>query len=719
MDARTGRQYLSRVPATAAAPPRIPAAAPPLSLGLRTTLAEVARTVVPHAFDDPARGARLVARIEVEIAALHPRKRRELLGGTELFGSWLGALIVLQAPKAFRLQTRQAQARILERWLRSPIGPLRSLANSLRRLVLFLEYTSPEAALEVRYLGPYHTRGPAVPWEGALTGTPSDDEPVARAPMPTAAHLPSAVRAPVEPIELPPVLPRAGTGARPAEPDRLRAGVIVIGSGAGGAVAAARLAEAGHDVLIVEAGALWTGADLTEDEHAMHSRLYAERGQRATDDAALGMLQGVSVGGGTTVNWMIMLRTPDWVLDEWAAYNGAEGMRPADLAPVFSRIEEELHARPVPADAHSANNRIILDGARALGWSAFGGRINAKGCVRTGFCGYGCRYGAKQGGLQTYLPRALGAGARLLAHTTALRIDVVERGGSFPLKRVTLRHAPPGEASRELVAEAPIVIVAGGAVETPVLLQRSGLGGGGVGRFLRVHPVSAIVGRYDREIHGASGLPLTAVCDEFIRGDGGYGSIVECPPFHPGLAATLLQEFGAPHRARMLDFPNLGSLIVIVRDGAERGHSDGEVRARNDGSVSIRYRLNPRDAKQLEHGLVAAARLHFAAGAREIASMHSRPVVLRSPDGLDLLRGLPLGPNQVTLGSAHVNGACRLGADRRTAGTDPHGEVYFAPGVFVADGSLLPTALGVNPQETIMALASVVADRIAQRRRPG
>lgn len=695
MDETRLRRYLSRVSETAVTAQ--------LSLALRTTLTAVTRTVVPHAFADPARGARLVGRIEAEIALLPPRKRRDLSNGLALLGSWLGALLVLQAPKAFRLQTPEAQARILDAWLHSRVGLLRSVANAIRRVVLFIEYTSAAAQREVKYLGPYHARGPAVPWEGALAGEPTDDDPIARAPMPTTAHLP------------PPLAAAVST----SPPDRLKAGVIVIGSGAGGAVAAARLAEAGHDVLIVEAGPLLSGGAFEETEFDMFARLYAERGQRATDDAGLSMLQGASVGGGTTVNWMIMLRTPDWVLDEWADYNGTEGMRPADLAPVFARLEDELHARTVPDDAHSPNNRIILDGARTLGWSAFAGRINARDCVRTGFCGYGCRSGAKQGGLQTYLPRAIAAEARLLAHTKALSIEVVERGGSFPLKRVTLRHSPPGEPPRELVAEAPVVIVAAGAVETPALLQRSQMGGGGVGRFLRVHPVTAMLGLYDREIQSSSGIPLTAVCDQFIRGDGGYGSAIECPPLHPGLAAATLQGFGASHRAMMTRLPNIGSLIVLVRDGAERGHSDGEVRARKDGSLSIRYRLNPRDARQLETGMVAAARLHFAAGAREVSSTHARPVVLRSPDGIDRLRGLPLGPNQVTLSTAHVNGTCRLGSDRRTAGADPHGEVYYAPGVFVADGSLLPTALGVNPQETIMALATIVAERIAQRRRPG
>ena len=699
MDAPGRRKYLSGVPQTA----------PPLPLALRTTLGLLARAVVPHVFDDPTRGARLVQRLETELGTLHPRKQRDLHNGLALIGSWVGALLAWHAPKPLRLHSPEAQARILHRWLHSRLPLLRAVANAFRRIILFAEYTTAEAQREVRYLGPYHARGPMVPWEGALPGAPSDAEPVARAPLPSGAHLPAAAAIDLWPMR----------GPIAVDPDRLSADAIVIGSGAGGAVAAARLAEAGPEVLVIEAGALLQGDQLAEQEYEMFTRLYAERGQRATDDAALSMLQGTSVGGGTTVNWMIMLRTPDWVLDEWAAYHGTEGMRPADLAPVFARLEAELHARTVPDDAHSPNNRIILDGARTLGWSAFAGRINAKGCVRTGFCGYGCRYGAKQGGLQTYLPRAVAAGARILPHATALRIEVVERGGSFPRKRVTLRHAPPGEAPRELVAEAPIVVVAGGAVETPSLLQRSRLGGGGTGRFLRVHPTSAVFGRYDREIQGASGIPLTAVCDEFLRGDGGYGSWIECPPLHPGLAAASVQGFGAAHRDLMLGFPTLGSLIVLVRDGAERGHSDGEVRARPDGSTSIRYRLNPRDAPQLEAGMVAAARLHFAAGAREVVSAHATPVVLRSPDRLDLLRGRPLGPNQVTLSTAHVNGTCRLGADRTTAGTDPQGEVYGAPGVFVADGSLLPTALGVNPQETIMALATIVSERIASRRRPG
>ncbi|MFN0097177.1 MAG: GMC family oxidoreductase N-terminal domain-containing protein [Gemmatimonadaceae bacterium] len=691
----------------------------PLPARRRAALAAITRATVPHAFDDAARGDGLLALVEARIAGLAPHKRRELSAAIGLLGSRLASLFTGLPPKPFPHLSAEQQQLLLTRFAESRFALARTIVQAVRKTILLTEYTTPEAQREVGYHGPYHSRGPAVPWEGALPGTPDDAEPILRAPLPDAVHRQAPRAAALSPLALEPRTQASAPHLRDA--DTLSADAIVIGTGAGGAVAAARLAEAGMDVLILEAGTLRSGADFTEDEGRMFDALYAEGGQRTTDDLSVSFVQGVGVGGGTTVNWMVMLRTPDWVLDEWATRHGAEGMRTADFAPYFARIEDEVHSRVVPDDAHSPNNRIILDGARQLGWSARAAAINAKDCVRTGFCGYGCRTGAKQGGLQTYLPRAQAAGARLLPDARALRIEVIERGGSFPKKRVTFTHtARTSGAVRTMTAEAPIVVVAGGAVETPVLLQRSQMGGGGTGRFLRLHPTTGLFGIYDREMVGSSGIPLSTLCDEYLRQDrAGYGAWIECPPLHPGLAAVAAPGVGATHRDVMRRFPNIGTLIVLTRDGAQQDHSDGEVRLRRNGTTSIRYALNPADARHMEQGLVAAARLHFAAGAREVLSGHKRCVTLRSPADIDALRGRPFRANDIALFSAHVNGTCRLGSDRQTAGTDPHGEVYGAPGVFVADGSLLPTALGVNPQETIMVLATIVAERIASRRRPG
>lgn len=674
----------------------------PFSTSQRDTLRAVAECVVPHAFADPVRADALVDAILDRISRLAPRKHRDIGLAVSIFGAGPTALLAGLPPSRFDQQSLANRSRIVEVWAASRIPLMRTIVQSLRKLVLLVEYASEQAQHEVGYRGPYHERGPAVPWEGALSGKPSDSEPIARALIPDTAHRQPPSATPLTPLLL--------------DRETLRADAVVIGTGAGGATAAARLAEAGLDVIIVESGELLHGADFDEREGPMFERLYADGGLRATDDLGVSIVQGITVGGSTTVNWMMMLRTPDWVLDEWTRAHGAEGMSAAEMRPVFARVEQELHARRVPDDAHSPNNRILLDGASALGWSAKSAVLNARNCIRTGFCGYGCRSGAKQVTLETYLPRALKAGARLITQARAARIEYVERGGAFPKKRVIIHHRLANGGPRHVGIEAKIVVVAAGAVGTPVLLQQSGLGGGAVGKYLRLHPTTGLMARYDREIYAAAGLPLSSVCDEFHQLDAnGYGVWIETPPIHPALAASACPGIGAAHRERMLDFRNTGTLIVLTRDGADGARSNGEVRARRDGSVSITYAMGRRDRAHALAGLEAAAQLHFAAGAKEVTSGHARPVILRSASEVHQLRERPMGPNDIPFFSAHVNGTCRLGREARSAGTDPHGERFGAPGVFVADGSLLPTAPGVNPQETIYALSTIIAERIASR----
>jgi choline dehydrogenase-like flavoprotein len=267
--------------------------------------------------------------------------------------------------------------------------------------------------------------------------------------------------------------------------------------------------------------------------------------------------------------------------------------------------------------------------------------------------------------------------------------------------------------------EAPVVVLAAGAVGTPALLQRSGMGGGGVGRYLRLHPTTAVFGRYGREMHGAAGMPLSTVCDEFLRGSDGYGFWIETPPFYPSLSAAALPGFGVAHRGLMESLPNMASMIVLVRDGADRMASQGSVEVDRGGRARIRYRLGAAERGKLLRGMDAAARMHFAAGAEEVSTLHARACRLRSPAELKAMALRPSGPNQLGVLSAHVNGTCRMGTNPETSGCTPDGERYGVPGLYVADGSLLPTAPGVNPQETIMALATVVADRIAARHAAG
>jgi choline dehydrogenase-like flavoprotein len=225
---------------------------------------------------------------------------------------------------------------------------------------------------------------------------------------------------------------------------RRTADVVVIGSGAGGAVAAARLAEAGLEVVVLEAGGLWRADEFLEHDAAMAERLYAEQGLRATDDLAVAVLQGSTVGGSTTVNWMAMLRPGDHVREEWARRFGAAVMTSGAFDAALDQVWADVRARPMPDDAQSPNNRLLIEGARALGWRVRALDLNARGCVRSGFCGQGCRYDAKQGTLLTYVPRALAAGAAVYADAEVASVTPLGPGAlTDPRGLAGPRSRPP------------------------------------------------------------------------------------------------------------------------------------------------------------------------------------------------------------------------------------------------------------------------------------
>jgi choline dehydrogenase-like flavoprotein len=695
-----------------------------LTKGQRETLNALCRRMLPH-LDGAAHD--LAGEVERRLAGGDPLVTMRVATALTAFDNPAVGLLASGKPRRFtRLQAAE-QDRVLTGWEQSRIGARRTLFQALRRLILSTYYSLPRSYPDIGYRGPLHNRRVAHRHEGPLPGRPSDAEPVARVrPEEWPSRDIDSDAAPEDEratrVRLNPTGVGVMQGCKLTSETKLRAGACVIGTGAGGAVAAARLAEAGHEVVLLEEGGHYTAADFTEEEGPMTARLYAEGGARATDDLSVAVFQGRSVGGGTTVNWMIMLRTPHYVLEEWEAEHGLYGMGPNEMAPVFEEVEEEVHARTVPGDAHSPNNRIILEGSRKLGWSAYPGKINARGCVRAGFCGLGCRYDAKQSVLLNYLPRAVGAGARLFSDVRAERIELAERGGPAPLKRVvgTVLDRDTGRGRGRIVVEAPIVVSAAGAVGTPSLLQRSGVASEGTGKYLRFHPTSMVLGRYDREIYAGAGIPLSAVCDEFLRNDeAGYGFWIECPPLHPYLLSIAVPGFGEAHRQTMTRFPNTGMLISLVRDGADTDLSNGSVSTDRRGRTRIRYKLGPKDRRHTMAGLKAAARLHLAAGAREALTLHTTGCRVRSEEDLDLIEGQGYKPNQFGLFTAHVNGACRIGRDPATSGCTPDGEVHGVPGLYVVDGSLLPTAPGVNPQETIMALSSVLSRRIAERHPSG
>jgi choline dehydrogenase-like flavoprotein len=650
----------------------------------RRTLETLCRRIAPAASKHS--DSVIFDAVSRRIADMTAHHRRRLLLALNLIGSPSLALLLLGRPRGFGELSPEMQDLLLQRCEHHRLFTLRLAFTAVKRLIVNTWYGLPQALAEIRHPGPLHERAPLLAWEGALDSA-----------QPVVAHTPRdrvRTREPMRNIIEASQIPGDLT---------VTTQFCIIGSGVGGSTAACVLAEAGRDVVILESGPFRTAADFPSDETTALRELYADAGMRGTDDLSLSILQGRCVGGGSTVNWMVMLRTPDYVLEEWARDHGVVDMSPGEMRAGFERFERENGVGRVADAAHSRANRLLLDGSRALGWRVESANVNARECMRSGACGLGCPYDAKQSMLKTYLARALDSGAHLYSGVHAVRIT-----NTAGMKVV---YAISSTGARVTI-RAHRVILAAGAVETPALLQRSGLGNHNVGKHLRLHPTTAVVGVYDECVYAGTGIPLTAVCDEFVRLHGDYGHWIETAPLAAGLAATVLPGFGEAHRSQMKAYAHFAPLIVLARDGSPDDPSRGRVQWERRGRARIDYRLSHADRAILIHGMESAARIHFAMGARSVFTLHRAEETLRSTNDITKIRSANRRFGDPMLFSAHVIGTCRIGASARDGACNPDGELRGSNGIYVMDGSLLPTAPGVNPHETIAGMVHLLAGKM-------
>jgi choline dehydrogenase-like flavoprotein len=489
--------------------------------------------------------------------------------------------------------------------------------------------------------------------------------------------------------------------------------VCVIGSGAGGAIAAATLAAAGARVVLLEEGGHHTRRDFNLQESWAYPAMYQEHGNRTTEDLSILILQGRTVGGGTTVNWTSSFRVPERTTRLWADRHGVSGIDAMTLAPHYDAVEARLNVGPGNPDDVNANNRKLLDGARRLGWDAELIRRSVKGCARLGYCGMGCPLDAKQSALVTYVADAVAAGADLFSDC---RVTTVELDGRRARRVIAeaLDRAPDRPTGRRLVVEPRRgVVVAAGAINTPALLLRSKLGNGSVGRRTFLHPTVPIVGVFDERIEGFYGPPQSVACHTFADRGERVGFFFETAPVHPMLAAIALPGFGGAHRARMQQLAHAQATIALLVDGHHEDEG-GTVSLTRSGRVKLAYPIGAALVEAARTAIGNMAHLLLAAGAREVVSLHTDPVVVRRESDLPALEAAPFGPNQHTLFSAHQMGGCAMGDDARRAVVTSRGRLHDADNVWVCDGSVFPTSLGVNPQLTIYALARLFATELAR-----
>ena len=497
-------------------------------------------------------------------------------------------------------------------------------------------------------------------------------------------------------------------------PTELDCDVVIVGSGAGGSVAAAVLAAAGKRVIVLEGGSGKQAPDFILREDAGRL-LFQDQAMTTTSDLSVGILAGATLGGGTTVNWGTSLVLPFSIRMEWADLSGCRFFIEESFDRAFEAIKTMLSVGQAETVVNQ-NNAKLRDGCQALNYRWCALPRNSRGCdpALCSFCTFGCPLNAKQSGPVALLRRAQEQDTTIIANCRAER--VVIRGRRAVGVDATATDPETGERHTVRV-HAPIVVVAAGAINTPVLLMRSGVSLHALGRNLFLHPTAVVAGRYKgQQILPWVGPPQTIMSDQFAEYSGNYGFRLETAPAHPGFIAGALPWFDAQdHQSRMEHLAETSFFIALVRD-----RTSGSVRAGRDGPPIIEYSPGKLERELLCRGVQEAARVHWAAGADEILSPHTRRHCFqRGADAIEefcaQLSREPVDHNWMALYSAHQMGTARMGSSKRDAVCNEEGEVFGVKNLFVADASAFPASSGVNPMLTIMALAKHSAQFIKDR----
>ena len=475
--------------------------------------------------------------------------------------------------------------------------------------------------------------------------------------------------------------------------------VVVVGTGAGGAVVGRELAESGLAVVFVEEGRYFDRADFTGRPFEMQQKLYRRGGSTfSIGNVGIPIPLGQTVGGTTTVNSGTCFRTPDRVLHQWQHELGLHDLGPDQLGPYFDRVEAILGVAEGKPELMGGNGHVIARGCEALGFTRHGPlKRNAPDCDGQGVCCFGCPTDAKRSTNVSYVPLALKAGAELFSNAKMTRV-LIEGGKAVGVVAKTYD-------GNTLTVRARSVVIACGSIMTPLVLGQQGLANrsGELGKNLSIHPACGALAEFDEQILGWKGIPQGYSVDELHE----EGILFEGAALPLEMTVTVTQLIG-PDLVRLAEsFDHVASFGFLVED-----HSRGSV-----GSVMgqpvIRYWLGDKDVAHIKRGLDVLSQIYFAAGAKRIHCPIAGFDVLESPDDLAKLRRAKINARDLDLSAYHPLGTARMGIDPAHSVVDQDHQTHDTRGLYIVDGASVPTSLGVNPQVTIMAMATRAAEKIA------
>jgi len=484
--------------------------------------------------------------------------------------------------------------------------------------------------------------------------------------------------------------------------------VCVIGSGAGGGSLAAELAEAGVEVVILEEGGYYTSKEFSPHPHKAIPQLYRDAGSSTIlGTPAIIFSEGRCVGGSTVINGGMCWRTPERVLHRWRREFGLEEMTPENLEPFFAKVEERINVAPQSPESLGKGDMLFKQAADKLHWLIHPNRRNQKDCTGEDACVFGCPTDRKQSVLITYIPRALAQGARLYADTRAVKIKAQNGRATEVVAQVLDRQTRKKRWT--LTVKAKVIVLAGGALQTPCLLMGSGLAkkSGQVGKNFLCHPNVKVVGIFEDEVRYWAGVHQGHQVHEFLE----EGILMAIGGVHPALAALGLPQYGRRSLELMEQWNHMLVAGALVDDT-----TTGKIVRAPWGQPLAFYQVDHVEHERLIRAAALLCELLFTAGAKKCLLPFTYLQEINGMDEIPKIYEAGIKLSEIEVLTVHAFGTTRMGRDPRRAVVNGFGECHEVKNLFITDGGIIPTSLGVNPQETIMALATRAGQYLLENR---